>query len=95
MEVIYKTRAAKAIDKVVDWLDAQNTEGSGVNWFERLDDKIQKLAHSKVKLAVCKNPLLARFSYRCFTYNNWIVAYRITAKHFEVCRFIWGAKLNY
>ncbi len=40
MEIIYKPRAAKIIDGVVDWIESQNTEGSGSRWFDKLDGKI-------------------------------------------------------
>lgn len=95
MEVIYKPLAANSIDKLVDWIDAQNLEGSGIKWFEKLDKKIRTIAKSQAKLALCKHPSLARYKYSCFTFNDWVIAYRVTKTKFEVCRFILGSRLVY
>ncbi len=93
MEVIYKPRASKIIDGVIDWVEKENTAGSGARWFDKLDAKINALAKSKAKFAVCKHPSLAKFNYRCYAYNDWIIAFRISENKFEVCRFIWGKRL--
>ncbi len=93
MEVLYKPRAVSDIEKVIDWVESQNTENSGERWFGKLDKAINRLARSKAKFAVCKHPSLAKFKYRCYTYNNWVIVFRTTDTTFEVCRFIWGARL--
>lgn len=94
MEVIYKPRAINDVGKVIDWVESQNTPGSGERWFNRLDELINKLAKAKAKFALCKHPSLAKFNYRCYTYNDWVIAFRQTDTKFEVCRFIWGARLG-
>lgn len=93
MEVVYAHRAVLAIEKVAQWVEEKNTEGSGERWFDKLDLVIHSLAESKAKLAECKHPSLARYKYRCYTYKNWVIAFRITDKRLEVRRFIWGAQL--
>lgn len=93
MKVVYKYRAAKVIEKAAEWVEQRNTPGSGERWFARLDETIHALANSKAKLALCKHPSLAKFNYRCYTYNNWIIAFRVSKNMFEVCRFIWGKRL--
>jgi hypothetical protein len=94
VEVVYKPRAAKVIIRVADWIDSQNQPGSGKKWFYKLDERLTRLAKSKAKFAICKHPSLAKFKYRCFPFHDWIIAFRISGDRFEVCRFIWGARLS-
>ena len=94
MELIIKPRASNAIRKVASYVEEQNTTGSGTRWYDKVIAEISALAKSKAKLALCKNPSLSRFHYRCYTYNEWIIGYRISETKFEVCRFIWGPRLS-
>ena len=94
MEFIYKPRAAKAILKVAAYVESKNTEGSGVRWFEKLDDRIISVAETKYGLAKCRHHTLAKFNYRCFEFKGWIIAYKINGNTFEICRFIWAARLS-
>jgi hypothetical protein len=93
MEVTYKQRAANAINKVVYFIENNNTEGSGMRWFEHLDDKINSLAKSNIRLQLCRYKTLARYNYNCFYYKGWVIAYRISQDKLEVYRFIWNARL--
>jgi hypothetical protein len=58
-----------------------------------LNGKVISLANSKAKFAICKHPSFAKYNYRFYAYNNWIIAFRISENKFEECRFIWGARL--
>jgi len=94
MKVVYKLRAKKAIAKVAEYIESQNTEGSGERWTEKLALKIESLARSKARFAPCRNSSLARLKYSCFAYDDWIIAFRMSEKKFEVCRFIYGPRLE-
>lgn len=95
MRVVYKTPALRTIDSAASFIESKNTPGSGDRWVEKLAEEILSSAQSKAKFAICKAPQLAKYDYRCFTYKGWVIAFRISEKKFEVCRIIWGAKLNY
>lgn len=82
-----------AIDSVAEYVESINTTGAGDRWLDKLNTEIASLAKSKAKFAICKHPSLAKFKYRCYTYNDWVIVFRITDTTFEVCRFIWGARL--
>lgn len=94
MEILYKPRAANAILKVAAFVESKNTTGSGLRWFEKLDEKIFSVAQSKTGLLKCKHHSLAKFGYRCYEYKGWIIAFRISGDVFEVSRFIWAARLS-
>jgi hypothetical protein len=53
------------------------------------------MAKIGVKYALCKDESLAKYQYRCFTYNEkWVVAYKITSTKITVYRFILGSRLK-
>lgn len=94
MEILYKPRAAKAILKVAAFVESKNTGGSGIRWFEKLDEKIVAVSQSKTGLLKCRHVTLAKFGYRCYEYKGWIIAFKVSGEVFEVCRFIWAARLS-
>jgi hypothetical protein len=93
MDIVYKKRAANAISKVAYFIENNNTEGSGLRWFDVLDNRINSFARTNAKL-LCGNKSLKQYLYYCFNFKGWIIAYRISANKFEVCRFIWGGRLK-
>ncbi len=95
MLVIIKKRAINSLVKTSQFIESQNTEGSGDRWATKVESKVYELAESKAKFAPCKAPQLARYKYSCYTYKGWVIAFRASLKKFEVCRIIWGAYLNY
>ncbi len=94
MKLVYRKGALKAIDKVAAFVESKNTVGSGSRWAEKIVMKIESLASSKAKFAVCKHASLAKYQYRCYAYNDWVIAFLIADKKFEVCRIVWGALLH-
>ena len=93
MQVVIRKRALNAIIRAAIYVESLNTPGSGSRWAEKIKTEINVLSKSKAKLAICKHPSLAKFRYRCYTYKDWVIAFRISDKEFEVCRFIYGARL--
>ena len=48
-----------------------------------------------LKYSICKDESLAKYEYRCFTYNEkWVVAYKITVTKITVYRFILGSRIK-
>ncbi|MCW3127404.1 MAG: hypothetical protein JWO03_3062 [Bacteroidetes bacterium] len=91
-----KKRASNSLKKIADWIDDKNTEGAGDRWLESCHEGLGRLADIKVNFPLCKDPSLARYNYRCFTYKDkWIVAYKIIDDKFIVYRFIYGPWLAY
>lgn len=94
MVIEIKRRAMNAIVQTAVYVEGLNTPGSGVRWMENVETEIEQIARSKAKFALCKNLSLAKFNYRCYTYKGWVIAFRVSATKFEVCRFIWGKRLT-
>jgi len=70
-----------------------------LNALAKVKDTYEELSHLasiKVKHAICKDPSLAKYEYRCFTHKDkWVVAYKIKGQKFIVYRFIYGPWLDY
>lgn len=94
MEIEIRKRAINALRRTAEYVESMNTPGSGDRWLDKVQAEIYALAKHKVKLTICKHPSLAKFHYRCFIYHDWVIAYRISEKKLEVCRFIRGARLS-
>jgi len=96
MNLEIKKRALNTLVCIVDWIESQNTAGAGDRWLEKAIEELKDIAAHKVNHLICKDPRLARYQYRCFTYNDkWIVAYKIERNQFVVYRFIYGPWLDY
>lgn len=93
MKVVIRKRALNAILSTAIYVESLNTEGSGDRWADKLKDVIVSLAKSKAKFAICKNESLAKYKLRCYSYKNWVIAFRLSENKFEVCRFIHGSML--
>lgn len=81
------------MEKTAEYLETINTPGAGDRWLDKVVSQIVSLANSKAKFAICNHASLAKFNYRCYIYKDWVIAFKQTDKKFEVCRFIWGARL--
>ena len=89
-------RASNSLSKIADWIEKKNTVGAGDRWLKGTMQELVHLAHIEVKQAICKDPSLAKFEYRCFTHKDkWVVAYKIKGNKFVVYRFIYGPWLDY
>ncbi len=96
MNLVMRKRALNALAKVADWIDNKNTVGAGNRWVKDTYEELSHLASIKVKHAICKDPSLAKYEYRCFTHKDkWVVAYKIKGQKFIVYRFIYGPWLDY
>lgn len=94
MQVIIKKRALNSIIKTMNFVESQNTQGSGDRWAEKVREKIRALAASKVEFAICGHHSLAKFQYRCYAYKEWIIAFRIYGDKFTVHKFVLGSTLS-
>jgi hypothetical protein len=93
MKIVYKAGARKAIAKVAEYVESLHTEGSGERWAAKLTSMIESLAKSKAKFGLCNHASLAKFNYSCYTYNDWVIVFKVTHEKFEVRRFILGSHL--
>jgi hypothetical protein len=96
MNLKLRKRALNTLADIVDWIEEQNTPGAGDRWLVKTFAELNSVAASHVNHAICKEPKLARFKYRCFTYKDkWVVAYKIESNRFVVYRFVYGPWLDY
>ena len=95
MKLVVKKRAGNSLADLADWIDERNTDGAGNRWLLQFYADMDHIGKIGLKSAICKDESLAKYEYRCFTYNEkWIVAYKITKTKITVYRFILGSRLK-
>ena len=95
MKIVIKKRAQNTLEKVAAWIISQNFVDTGIQWLDDFETTMEHMAKTGVKYAICKDESLAKYHYRCFSYNEkWVVAYKITATKITVYRFILGSRLK-
>ena len=94
MEIEIRAKALKTLDEIANHLESLNTPGSGSRWLDRFFMRIQAYAKPNVVYAVCKNAKLAGRKFSCITFNNWVVAFKITKGKFVIYEIIHGSILN-
>ena len=94
MNIVVKKRAYNTLTKVASYIENQNTEGSGLRWLDKVYGRITDVADSKAILAICHNESLTKFQYRCFTFNDWVIAHKVTGNKFIIYRFVHGSRLK-
>lgn len=95
MRLVVKKQAANTLARLADWIDEQNTPGAGDRWLSEVYNHLSHIGKIGLQYAICKDESLAKYQYRCFTYNEkWVVAYKITATKITVYRFVLGSRLK-
>lgn len=93
MEIEIRAKAIKTLDDIASYLDSLNTFGAGNRWLDRFFTRIEKYARPEVTYALCKNSRLAIRGFSCITFNNWVVAFKITKGKFVIYEIIHGSIL--
>ena len=95
MKLVVMKRTGNTLADIADWIDDQNTSGAGDRSLNQFYDYIGQIGRVGLKHAICKDESLAKYEYRCFTYNDkWVVAYKISPAKITVYRFILGSRLK-
>lgn len=94
MIVVINKRAFNALIKVANFVESQNTLGSGDRWWDKTMLEIDSLAQSKAKFAICNNESLRKFKYHCYPYGDWVIVHRLIGQKFIVYKFIQGSRLK-
>ena len=92
--MVIRKRALNAILSTAIYVEGLNTPGSGDRWADGLKKAITSLARSKAEFAICRNQSLAKHKLRCYSYKDWIIAFRLSENTFEECRFIHDSRLH-
>ena len=94
MEIEIKAKALKTLDEVANYVESLNTAGAGSRWLDKFFLRIQAYAKPDVVYALCKKAKLAKRSFSCITFNNWVVAFKITKGKFVIYEIIHGSLLS-
>ena len=94
-EIIIKRRAEKAILRLVEFIESQNTEGAGARWYASFRRFVELRARYKFSFPLCRNENLRKYGYSCVTFKRkWIVAFKRERKRFIVYMFIYASRFH-
>jgi GH43 family beta-xylosidase len=94
MEIILKPKAQNALMLIANFVEKNNTKGSGVRFIEKFSLSLSTYAIENTHYAVCKNKTLSILGFSFITINKWVIAFKIENKKFIIYRIILGALLK-
>lgn len=93
MKIVIEPFALNTINEIAEFIDGINTPGAGDRWADRIFDFIDEYAQPKAHYSLCSNQYLAAKQLCCITFNNWVIVFTSTDKHFVVHQVIHGSLL--
>lgn len=93
MTIFITPEASNVIDAIADFVEAQNTPGSGKRFALKFINAIERLAIPKVQYGLCAHHVLASLHYSCSYFNDWVIAFRINNDELIVHEIIHGSLL--
>jgi hypothetical protein len=86
-------QALSVIDSIADFVESQNTPGSGARYALKFKSAIEKLALPNVQYSLCNHHVLAAYKYSCSHFNDWVIAFRVQGNELIVHEIIHGSLL--
>ena len=94
MNIIINEKALSTLEKIGEFVENKNTLGSGNRYVTKFLNFIEETMLSFNNHQLCKSIQLYKMNYRCFFYNDWVVAYKKNENYIEVKIIIHGTHLN-
>ena len=95
MKLLIRSEAAKSLKAVLQFIESQNTKGSGFRWFRKLENYLMKAVAASKSLSLCKYPPFKEMGLNCLIYKDWVIAFKNQENRLEIIAFIYGSNLNY
>jgi len=86
-------KAMRVIDAIADFVESNNTKGSGARYALKFKAAIEKIALPNVQYSLCSHPVLAAYKYSCRHFNDWVIAFRIENEMLIVYEIMHGSLL--
>ena len=87
MKIIIKPSAQKTIQRIAEYVEDLNTEGSGAIWTEKFILQISKYAQP-IKYSLCRHKFWAKRKFSCVAVKNWVIIFKIENDTFYIYRII-------
>ena len=95
MKLLINVEAAKSIKAVMQFIESQNTNGSGNRWFYKLQRYLLEIIQVNQSLPLCKYPPFREKKLHCIIYKDWVVAFKNEKDKCVIMAFVYGTNLNY
>lgn len=94
-QLIIMKRAENAIYKVAQHRALEYFPETGERFIHEIIDFCLEYAGVNTLYPLCKNAILRKHGYSCIVFKKkWVVVFKVTTRHFRVCRFVWGPNLK-
>ncbi|HWB62946.1 MAG TPA: hypothetical protein VG603_05490 [Chitinophagales bacterium] len=77
MKVSFESEARETLYDIAAFIDSINTDGAGQFWVTNFILNVYTYAKPNVSYALCSHHILAQEGFSCFTYNGWVIAFKI------------------
>lgn len=94
MNIIINEKALSTLEKIGEFVENKNTFGSGNRYITKFLNFIEETLLTFNNHQFCKAIQFNKMNYRCFFYNDWVVAYKKNENYIEVKIIIHGTLLN-
>lgn len=84
MNIIINEKALLTLEKIGEFVENKNTIGSGNRYVTKFLNFIEETLLSFNNHQLCKSFQLNKMNYRCFFYNDRVVAYQKNENYIEV-----------
>lgn len=81
MQVNYTADAFATLTSLINFIEANNTQGAGLRWLQRYEKFMQKSFINAKQIKLCNNATFKNLNLKCINYNDWVIAFSI-AKDF-------------
>ena len=77
MQVNYTTNAFASLVSLINFIESNNTIGSGVRWLLRYEAFLENAFINPQLIKLCNNSTFSLMGLSCIYYNEWVIAYSI------------------
>jgi hypothetical protein len=95
MIIEIKQTAMDTLQNIADWVEQNNTPGSGGRFLDKLFEFLQSYAPSSGKQAKCKLPEFKALDLHCLHYKDWVISYKTVSNRMVIYSVVHGSWLNY
>ena len=77
MQVNYTVDAFATLSSLVNFIEANNTQGAGIRWLQRYEKFLLKALTNAKRIRLCHNATFKKLNLKCINYNDWTIAFSI------------------
>lgn len=89
MNIRTSPKAQTTLNNIAKFIEGRNTKGSDKRYTQKFLLDLKKYAQSNIEYKKCLDERLAVLKYSCINLDNWVIAFKIENKNFNIYEIIW------